>query len=152
MHNFKCGIHDVFKDVALLDASQSRNTRNIIVTLEDKKRFQVFTNKLDLDAQVSPFVTKLSAAAEEQFNVLTTVVASSARIQFLNSIRIDPLTYEYVEGPGINLTPDLLLLAPNDLIVSLSGDIVLTGEDGAPYYIGDGIIITEGLLREETPD
>lgn len=148
INTYKCGIFNIFENVALLDAAQQKTAQNIVLTLEDKKRFQLFTNLLDLTATVFTKIDQVSATTIVSEDILTIVQASSARIQFLNPVSVDPIIYEYIEGPGINLTPDLLVLAPEDLINSLSGDIILT-EGGAPYNLGDGIIVTTGFLRDE---
>jgi len=153
LNSYKCGIYDAFKDVALLDSAQTKNTNNIILTLEDRKRLQVFTNILDLNAQTATLLDLASGeTAQQLLDTVTVVKASSARIQFLNPVVVDPATYEYVEGPGINLTPDNLRLLQNDLIVSLSGDIVFEENTGAPYVVGDGIIVTPGFLRTTNLD
>lgn len=153
--SFKCGIVDVYEKVVLLDAAQTKSVRTVVLTLENKKDRQVFSNILDLDALV-PLLSgsiALDSIPSPESVPLTIVRASSARLQFLNPVKIEVFNYEYVEGPGINLTPDVLSLKPGDLIYSSSDSgIALVNGDGAPYVIGDGIIITKGLLRTRTSE
>jgi len=150
---YKCGLFGTFDDVSLLNASQTKETRTILLTYEDKKRWQVFSNTLNLDALI-PEIEGTVIPVENTLPIepVTIVRAPSARIRFTNPIKVDPITYEYVEGPGINLTPDILQLSPGDVIESLSGDIISTQEIGAPYTLGDGIIVQPGFLRNLTED
>lgn len=153
--SFKCGIVDVYDKVVLLDAAQTKAVRTVVLTLENKKDRQLFSNMLDLDALV-PLLTgtnNLQSVPAPAPAPLTIVRASSARLQFLNPVKIEVFNYEYVEGPGINLTPDILSLKPGEFIYtnSDSGIEIING-DGAPYALGDGIIITKGLLRTRTTE
>jgi hypothetical protein len=146
---FKCGIIDAYENVGLLDSAQTKEVRSIVLTLEDRKNRQLFTNMLDLDAPLPP----LTAIPQAPVTIptlpqLTIVKATSARLQFINPVTVNIFNYEYMEGLGINLTPDLLELAPGDLIYSpLSGGIILIDGSGAPYDVGDGILITPGVTR-----
>jgi len=153
--SFKCGIIDVYEDVSLLDAAQTQSVRTIILTLENRKNKQVFSNMLDLDALV-PLLSGTNNLQEVPTPIatpLTIVRSTSARLQFLNPIKIDVINYEYVEGPGINLTPDILSLAPGDFMYTPSlGGLIIENGEGAPYVIGDGITITPGLIRSITTE
>lgn len=151
--SFKCGILDLYENMALLDAAQSKITRSVVLTLEDKKQRQLYTNILDLDAPLPSLSSIASTAIAQSIEQSTTIVrASTARLQFLNPIKADIFNYEYVEGPGINMTPDVLILPPGSFISGLSaeGIIVIDGE-GAPYIVGEGLTITPGLLRSPPP-
>jgi hypothetical protein len=109
---------------------------------------------LDLDAPL-PLLSSIASGSVAQILPQTTtlVKASTARLQFLNPIKADIFDYEYVEGPGINMTPDAIVLSPGSLISSSSAyGINLIDGDGAPYIVGAGLIITPGFLRTPTPD
>lgn len=147
--SFKCGIIDLFNDMVLLDAAQSKTVRSIVLTLEDKKQRQIYTNMLDLDAPLPQLSSITNTSIAQAIEQATTIVrASTGRLQFLNPIKADIFNYEYTEGPGINMTPDTLVLPPGSLISSSSayGITVIDGE-GAPYIVGDGLIVTPGFLR-----
>jgi len=152
--SFKCGILDLYENMSLLDAAQSKTARSIVLTLEDTKQRQVYTNMLDLDAPLPQLSSITNASIVQALEQATTIVrASTGRLQFLNPIKADIFNYEYAEGPGINMTPDTLVLPPGSLISSSSAfGISLIDGAGAPYVIGAGLIVTPGFLRTPSPE
>jgi len=144
---FKCSLVNTYKNMVLLDAAQSKIPRSIFLTLEDKEANQLFSNTLDLDAPYTTFNTETPDVLSAAIVTETVITATSARIVFLNPIVIEPLIYDYVEGDGINLTPDVVSLLEGDLLYSLSADIVIPENVGAPYIVSESLIITPRLLR-----
>ena len=145
--SFKCSLIDSYKDMVLLDATQSKVSRSIFLTLEDRVANQLFSSTLDLDAPYTTFVTDVPDVLSAAVTVDTVIQTTSARITYLNPVVVEPIIYDYVEGDGINLTPDVVSLLEGDLLYSLSGDIVIPENTGAPYTISDSLIITPQLLR-----
>lgn len=148
LNSFKCGIFNTFKDIALIDSVQHDVTRKVLISLEDKNRLQVFTNLLDLDAVVETIILPVTSRQIDtaENNVLTIIRASSARTLILNPVVVEPLIYEYAQGPGLDLIPDILLLQEYDIITPLTA-INISDNIGAPYNVGAGLIVTPGLLR-----
>ena len=148
--SYRCGILDMYEDTYLLDATQSKDSNNIIFTMENLPRRQIFDNVLDLNEPV-PYLSALP-------NVLEPVPQVEPRITLRRGltaqrVRRSPIkppipTFIYIEGPGIDLNPNApeLLLKDQFIAIADTSGITLssnspTTDHGAPYLGGPGIII-----------
>lgn len=139
---FRCGILDVYEDTFLLDAAQSKDSFNIILTLEDQGRRQIFGNLLDLNEPL-PVLSGLPGEVQPvpQVEVSTAVRSNTARRLRRNPIVASVSQYDYIEGTGIDLVPDTSTLETLQPFQISNSSIQLSGT-GAPYAGGTGITIS----------
>lgn len=140
--SFRCSILDVYENTYLLDSVQSKDSFNIILTLEDQDRRQVFGNLLDLNEPL-PVLSGLPGEIIPipQVAPSTVVRSNSARRLRRNPVAAVVSQYEYAEGDGIDLIPDTTTLDTAEPLIASNVSIQLSGA-GAPYGGGSGIIIS----------
>lgn len=140
--SFRCGILDVYENTYLLDATQSKDSFNIILTLEDQNRRQIFGNLLDLNEPL-PVLSGLPGEIIPipQVAPSTVVRANTGRRVRRNPVTASVSQYNYVEGVGIDLIPDATMLNSQQPFTPINESIQLSGV-GAPYTGGTGINIT----------
>lgn len=139
---FRCGIFDSFSDSALLDATVSNSTPDIIVTLEQQADRQLYRNMLKTLEPFSPVPTVSTLP-----NLVEPVPITKRRadLSSLTGIKVDinPVRppfpgYIYESGDSIGLDPDPSLLTNVDSFISIDESLILSG-DYAPYGFGTGI-------------
>jgi hypothetical protein len=140
--SYRCGILDIYEDTFLLDAAQSKDSFNIILTLEDQDRRQIFGNLLDLNEPL-PFLSALPGEVQPvpQVEASTVVRSNTARRLRRNPIAASVSQYDYIEGAGIDLIPDAATLDTLEPLQTSNLSIQLSGT-GAPYAGGTGITIS----------
>ena len=138
---FRCSILDVYENTYLLDSTQSKDSFNIILTLEDQLRRQIFGNLLDLNEPL-PVLSGLPGELIPipQIAPGTVVRSNSARRLRRNPVAAPVSQYDYVEGDGIDLVPNATTLDTSEPFIATNESIQLSGI-GAPYDSGTGIII-----------
>lgn len=141
--SFRCGILEMYEDVNLLDATQTLDSYNIVMTLESNKRKQVFDTLLDLNEPL-PYLSALPNVIEpvpqaERDTAYRSLTAQKTR---RNPIRPPIPVFIYREGVGIDLTPDLPQLAIKEAFIAISTSGIILSGIGAPYRGGAGITIS----------
>lgn len=139
---FRCGIFDTFANSVLLDSSISNVAENIVLTLEQEDENQIYRNLLKTSTPFTqiPTVTSLPNLVEPipVFNKDTTTPINTAAPASRSPIRPPLPRYTYVEGIGIDLSPDASVLLPaEDFISEDTSMVIITG--GAPYVGGEGV-------------
>lgn len=148
--SYRCGILEMYEDTYLLDATQSKDSNNIIFTLENLPRRQIFDNVLDLNEPL-PYLSALPNVLEPipQLEPRSTT-KRPVTAQRVRRSPIKPPTprFIYLEGPGIDLDPNSpeLLLRQQFISIAETSGIILsssspTRDHGAPYMGGPGITI-----------
>lgn len=146
--SFKCSILETYEDVILHNAQQSNNY-NVVLTLEKQSERQFFKNALDLSNIIFALPTEsrlpnLVEPIPPEINVPNPRPLD--RLPPSLPVQASPITlperfYDYLEGEGINLSPDYLQIVPSDEIMSdLNSGLTLSG-DGPPYLQDEGIDI-----------
>lgn len=139
---FRCGIFDTFANSVLLDSTISNTAENIILTLEQEDENQIFRNLLRTSTPFTqiPTITSLPNLVEPVpvFNRDTTTPINTSAPTSRVPIAPPLPRYTYVEGIGVDLSPDASVLVPAEGMTSENTSMVIvTG--GAPYVGGEGI-------------
>jgi len=140
---FRCGIFDSYSESALLDATVSNVTQDVIVTLEQQAEKQVFRNMLKTLAPFSPVptVSTLPNLVEPVPVVKRVTYVTPLTNQEFNVNPIQPPLPVYTyEGIGIIVDPDPTILGNQEAFTSIDESLILSG-DSAPYGTGEGILV-----------
>lgn len=140
--SFRCGILEMYEDVRLLDATQTKDSYNIILTMESDRRRQLFDTLLDLNEPL-PYLSALPNMIEPIPQAIRDTATRSLTGQRTKKspVRPPPPVFIYAEGPGINLSPDIPQLALKESFILLTTSGIVLSGIGAPYLGGPGIII-----------
>jgi hypothetical protein len=139
---FRCGIFDTFANSVLLDSTVSNTAENVVLTLEQQDERQLYRNLLKTTTPFTqiPSITSLPNLVEPipVFNRDTTIPINTAAPTSRNPV-VPPLAeYTYIEGIGVDLSPDAFALIPAaDMVSEDTSMVIITG--GAPYIGGTGI-------------
>ena len=146
---FKCGIIDAYEKVSLIQSRETFITENLLLTLENTPERHLFNNLLLTKNPV--FALPSSSILENVVEpvpvsknipfITTRVPAITSQPVFGNPVVAPLPTYSYIEGPGINLTPDQVTLLYYQLFSTTDSSIILTGAN-LPYFASTGILIT----------
>lgn len=139
---FRCGIFDTFANSVLLDSTISNAAENIVLTLEQEDENQIFRNLLRTTTPFTqiPTITSLPNLVEPipVFNRDTTTPINTSAPTSRVPIAPPLPRYTYVEGIGVDLSPDASVLIPAENMTSDNTSVIIvTG--GAPYVGGEGI-------------
>ena len=140
---FRCGIFDSYSDGALLDATVSKVTQDIIITLEQQSEKQIFRNMLKTLEPFSlvPTVSTLLNLVEPVpiTKRVTYTPALTNQPADLNPVG-PPLPVYLYEGVSINVIPDPATLGNLEAFATEDESLILSG-DSVPYGPGEGIRI-----------
>jgi len=143
--SFRCSVLDMYEDVSLLNAQQSTSF-NVILTLENQRDKQLFSNILNIGDPVFiqplsglPFVVETVPPAQ---NIVIVEPRIPSEPVDTSPIVAPPPGFVYQQGTGIDINPDRVTLVPPDYFESygVTQGITISG-DGPPYLQATGIII-----------
>lgn len=141
--SFRCSILDVYEQVSLINAQPS-NISNVLLTVEDKKNRQLFSNLLNLATETYNVpslstIPNLVETVPPNVNAPAPIVPVPTPPTNENPVQPPAPGYVYREGTGIDLTPDYVTIVPPEYIDDFGvGSIAVSG-DGPPYIQGEGI-------------
>jgi len=138
--SYRCGILEMYENVKLLDATQTKDSFNILMVMEDAGRKQIFDTLLDLDEPM-PYLSAIPGIIEP-VPVAERAVAKRTIAPRLRKSPVRPPKpfFFYRAGPGVTLGVEIAQLDLDEAFIPLPG-ISLEGGLGAPYLGGDGITI-----------
>lgn len=145
---FKCGILDVFEDTVLINAQQTKQSYDVLLSLENVSDNQLFNNLLRTNEPfyAIPILNPLPNTVEPVPPVknrppITVQPPITAQPVVPNPIQPPPLFYIYTEGDGIRMFPSTVTFNVGDLFTTTDNSIILSGED-IPYAATPSILIT----------